>query len=696
MRLRIARSVLLVGAAGILASCGGHHSTPAPNPATTVVASPTSLSLEFGEVEALSYQVLDSTNTPISPTPAATFSSANPALVTVTSSGAVCGGVFDANNIGCQVVKDSSGNPVSGTVNVTVTSDGLSTVVPIFVHAHVNSVVVSGPANPPLCISQNQTEQFTARAFSGTQDITSTVGSFTWSTGNAQIAEAAQTGVVTSRTPGSTSVVAAVGLPTSGQGQTVGSALFLACPPQSISLHVVGGTDTTFNVAASTAVSLQADVTDILGQPINSATLVFGSYVPSAAASSLVGSVTTPGAGVTTIVASCNPNGACNFAPGPNVNLNGTGVGIPVYSNPVVGTVTGTSATTVYVTGADNPDGSANKNLIPIDSTANTAGTAITLTGSPNSMMFSSDGTTAFLGSSAGLMVFNAATNAVTNTITNVTGKVLAVSPIQPFKVIASDAAAGKVFIYDSSGTGFVQTISIPNVTAADFDSDGSKAYFTNGSTVFEYTPALGLTPKTLSFSADGVAFTPQENLAYLGGQSILGLAPCNDTRVDGAAAIANILKPTPDGTHMIAAGSAGWADLTYTVNSNACPPTASNTVRTATFPAFVGTPTQITVASDDSNAYLTAFTGGSTATGIPFYHLADGTTGVVALAGAGGPLFSGGITQDAHSLYVGIGANGGTGGQVHRIDLTPATGPADAQQIDVSFNPEIVVVRPK
>lgn len=696
MRLRIAWLVLLVGAAGILASCGGHHSTPAPNPATTIVASPTSLSLEFGEVQSFSYQVLNASNTAITPTPAATFTSANPSLVTVTSSGAVCAGIFDANNINCQVVKDSSGNPVSGTVNVTITAAGISTVIPIFVHAHVNSVVVSGPANPPLCISQNQTEQFTARALSGTQDITSSVGSFTWSTGNGQIAQAAQTGIVTSRTSGTTTVVATVGQPTSGQGQTVGSALFLACPPQSISLHVSGKTDTTFNVAANTAVTLQADVTDILGQPITSPTLVFGSYIPTAASSSIGGSVTTPGAGVTTIVASCNPNGGCNFAPGPNVNLNGTGVGLPVYSNPVMGTVTGTTASTVYVTGAHNPDGSPNTSLIPIDSTANTAGTAVTLTGSPNSMIFSADGTTAFLGSSAGLIVFNPTSNAVTNTITNVTGKVLAVSPTQPFKVIAADTSAGKLFIYDSSGSGVVQTISIPNVTSADFDSDGSKAYITNGSMVFEYTPALGLTPKTLNFSADGVAFTPQENLAYLGGQSILGLAPCNDTRVDGAAAIANVLKPTPDGTHMIAAGSAGWADLTYTVNSNACPPTASNTVRTATFPAFVGTPTQITVASDDSNAYLTAFTGGSTATGIPFYHLADGTTGVVALAGAGGPLFSGGITQDAHSLYVGIGANGGTGGQVHRIDLTPSTGPADAQQIDVSFNPEIVVVRPK
>jgi hypothetical protein len=204
---------------------------------------------------------------------------------------------------------------------------------------------------------------------------------------------------------------------------------------------------------------------------------------------------------------------------------------------------------------------------------------------------------------------------------------------------------------------------------------------------------------KTLSFGADGVVVTPQASVAFFGGSSILGLAVCNDSVVPGAAGAANILGVAPDGTHMIGVGSGGWLDLSYTISplpTTGCPVTESNTVRSATFPAFVGTPTQIAIASDDSNAFLTGYSGGSSTTAVPFYHLSDGTTGTITLAGSGGALFSGGLTQDAHSLYVGIGENGGTGPQIHRIDLTASGGPADANQINVSFRPRIVVVRPK
>jgi len=443
-------------------------------------------------------------------------------------------------------------------------------------------------------------------------------------------------------------------------------------------------------VASGTSETLAADVTDVLGQPIANAAITFSSFVPTAAATaSGAAAVTTPGAGVTTLIASCTPPG-CNPAAGPNVNFNGTGVGLPIYSNPVIGTVTGTTATTVYVTGSDNPDGSANKSLVPIDSGTNTAGTAVTLSGVPNSMVFSPDGSTAYIGSDAGLLIFDPGTSTVTATASGLTGKVLKVSN-DGNKVVISDTSAGKVFVFDKTANNS-QEFDIPNVTAADFAANNSKAYFTSGTNVYEYSPNTGL--KTLTFAADGVVFTPQTSLAFFGGSSILGLAVCNDSSLPGAAGAENTLGATPDGTHMIAAGSAGWLDLAYTITAlpnSGCPVSESNTPKTAAFPAFVGTPTQIAIASDDSNAFLTGYSGGTDATGVPFYHLADGTTGTIALS-ASGPLFSGGLTQDAHSLYVGVG---GSAPAVHRIDLT-ASGTPDANQISVTFNPRIVVVRPK
>src|SRR5215472_9564402 len=637
MRLFLVTRLLLVcGAAAVLAACGGGSSSSTnTNTPTTITATPSSFSLTHGDVATVSAAVENSSGTAITPTPTVTYTSANPSLVTVTSAGIICAGVFDANNIVCQI-KDSSGNPLPDQmVNITVSAAGLSTTVPVYVHKHVDNIVVSGPGNPPVCVSQNQTEQFTARVFTNQPgnpqpvDITANVGPLTWSTASGAIATVDQNGVVISRQPGATTVVASV-------ANTNGTpAVVVACPPKTISLHLTGVTDTSFNVATATAETLAADVTDILGRPITGAQLTFSSYVPSTAAITSAGAVTTPGAGVTTFVASCVPQG-CNQASGPNVNFNGTGAGLAIYSNPVIGTVTGTTATTIYVTGSDKPAGTA--------------------------------------------------------TASGITGVVLAVSN-DGRKVVVSDTSAGKVFVFDSSANA-AQTFDLAGVTGADFNSDNSKAYFTSGSALYEYSPSTGL--KTLSGVADGVAFTPQGAAAFLGGGSILGIAACNDSLIPGAG-VANVLKPTPDGTHMVGVGSAGWTDLSYTVNnSNGCPPVVTNSVRNAALPAFVGTPTSIAVAADDSNAFLTAYSGGSAATGVPFYHFADGSTGVIALVNPSGTLFSGGLTQDSHSLYVGTAENGGTGPFVHRIDLTAAGGPTDANQISVSFRPRIVVVRPK
>ncbi|HWY68516.1 MAG TPA: hypothetical protein VNX88_07605 [Terriglobales bacterium] len=689
----VTRMLLLCGAAAVLASCGGGSSSSSTsNTPATITATPSSLSLTHGDVAGFSVSVANSSGTAITPTPTVTYTSANPALVTVTSAGLICAGVFDSNNIVCQT-KDSSGNPLPDqVVNVTATSGGLTATVPVYVHRHVDNIIVSGPANPPVCVSQNQTEQFTARVFTNVPgnpqpvDITANVGPLTWSTGSGTVATVDSNGVATSRQPGATTVVASV-------ANTTGTpAVVVACPPKTISLHLTGVTDTTFSVATGTTETLVADVTDILGQPITGASLTFSSYIPTAAAITSAGAVTTPGAGVTTLIASCVPPG-CNQASGPNVNFNGTGAGLAVYSNPVIGTVTGTTATTIYVTGSDKPDSTANTSLIPIDSAANTAGTAITLPGSPNSMVFSRAGSKAYLGSSVGMLIFDPGTNTVTATASGITGVVLTVSN-DGNKVVISDTSAGKVFVFDAVAN-TAQTFDLAGVTNADFDSDNSKAYFTSGSALYEYSPSTGL--KTLSGAADGVAFTPQGAVAYLGGSSILGLAVCNDSPLPGAAGAANILAPMPDGTHMVGVGSGGWTDVSYSVvNSNGCPPTTSNTGRNAALPAFVGTPTSIAVASDDSNAFLTGYSGGSAATGVPFYHFADGTTGTIALVNPGGVLFSGGLTQDAHSLYVGTAANGSTGPFVHRIDLTATGGPTDANQISVTFNPRIVVVRPK
>jgi hypothetical protein len=690
---RVTRLLLLSGAAVVLASCGHNSSTTTnTNTPASITPNPTSFSLNHGDVSQFGgVQVFNSSNTAIAAPPTITYTSSNPNAVTVTSTGVVCAGVFDANNIVCQT-KDSNGNPLQDTtVNITVSSGGVSAVVPVYVHKKIDTITVAGPTNPPVCLSQSQTEQFSAQALSA-GSVTTNTGPFTWATGSASIATVDTNGVVTSRLPGATTVVASIGAVTGTP------AVLVACPPKTISLHLTGVTDTMFSVATGTSESLQADVTDILGQPITGASLSYSSYVPSTVTASTT-SVTTPGAGTSSIVASCTPPG-CNTAAGPNVNFNGTGAGLAVYSNLVVGTVSGSTATTVYVTGPDNPDGSANTSLIPITISSNAAGTAVALSGSPNSMVFNRSGSQAYIGSSSssGLMIFNPTSNTVTASASGITGKVLTVSNDGNL-VVVSDTANSKVFVYNV-GSNTSQEFDIAGVTAADFGSNNSKAYFTSGAAVYEFSGSTS-SLKTLTFAGDGVVFTPQASVAYFGGSSIVGLAVCNDAHVDSAAGAANILSATPDGTFMIGAGSAGWANLSYTVATNTatgstgCPPVVSNALTTAGFNAsFVTTPSQIAVTSNDKYAFLTGCAGGcSGATGVPFFQFGTNATGTIPLTGGSATLYSGSLTQDATSLYVGV--NSGGNGSVHRIDLTQSP-PTDANQISVSFNPKIVVVRPQ
>ncbi|HEY0565815.1 MAG TPA: hypothetical protein VGC88_09535, partial [Terriglobales bacterium] len=176
-------------------------------------------------------------------------------------------------------------------------------------------------------------------------------------------------------------------------------------------------------------------------------------------------------------------------------------------------------------------------------------------------------------------------------------------------------------------------------------------------------------------------------------------IATCNNAALPASAvpSLPSFLQASPDGTRIIGLGTQ-WLDVPYTAsNPSVCPVTV--TFNSATTAAFSGpAATQLTL-SPTGNFALAA-SGGTIATGnVSLYNLATQApvsvpllTGTTATTGI---VTSAGVTSDGNTAFVGVKSSGtGTTNAVHRIDLTAAT-PADTAQINTTFAPEFVAVKP-
>lgn len=632
-----------------LAGCGGGSSSPSTG-TNTVTANPSSISLNLGDVATISAVVIDANGGVVPNAAAFTYSSSNTAVATVSTTGAVCAGKWDTLFIVC----DTTG-VLPGTANITVTSGTVTGTVPVYAHLHVDRVTVS----PSLvnCVSSGQTLQLSAKAFNNAVDITSTVGPFTWATLLIDVGTADANGLVTARTPGQTGFVASV--------SSVNSVAvpWVTCPVQSINIHLTTGPETTFSLgAAGSTVSLAADVVDSHGLSV-SAPLNWSSTQTAVASVNAAALVTAAAAGTTSISASCA--GSCN-------------IGLAAeYSNAVTGTVGGTSATTVYATGTGATS------LLPIDTGTNAAGTAITLPAMPNSFLFNRIGSTGFLGSSTGLITLDTASNTVTQN-TGVTGTVLATSPDSNRVIVAGSNILWVLGV----GTNITTEASpIASANAADFTPDSRGAYIVAGNTVYFWTPG-SFRPIPLGGAANDVKFLPNGAFAYFAGgapgAAVTARATCDNSLEDSIATpgAPSFLGPLPNAGTVLAVDSPGIDAINVATTRVGCPPPLSDTLTSVNLGVGAFTARQLIVLADGSKAFVTSdlgqLLGLTTATAAPF---------AIPLAN-GANAFTGGATFDGAKLYV-----GGSDNNVHRIDVAAGT---DAQQISVSFKPDLVSVKPK
>jgi hypothetical protein len=771
-RVFVAFSIFLSFAS--LSGCGSSNpvgTSTVPTP-TKITLTPADSSLDLGAILQFSAQLSPASTAPV------VFTSSNPSVLSFVPSagGLACAGKWDTLGRVCTPQG-------AGVTQVTATSNGVTSApVLVYVHEHVDLITLSlinPPVPQPDCITlaegpgiQNFLD-FQARAYrltGGTQvEITNTVGSFTFSQTNNAVAKLSTSDPAlnnnngkqvtqarfTAAVPGLTQILASIA-GVSSQPAPIpdkGGALhpyFETCLVQSVNLQVGNAaTNTSFAVANNTTgISLTATVIDRLGNdlknPVPTLTWISSSPANATVAGNTAGAgtaaVSTKALGGVSITAEC-------LAPTCNAGLQPVQ---PVYSsttpsvgdyvgNPIVGLITGTpaSAGTVYVTttqcgtAAGAPITGCQPLLFPVDIKTNAPGISTTLPSSPNSLVFSplaggtgtSAGFKAYLGSSAGLITFNAGTSAAAGTVSqmsNVPGKVLAVS-LDGEKVVVSDTKSAPNQVYIVSGLGGTSVTTVPllisGVTAAAFSPDGLKAFLIASSTMYVYSASLALKTVPLPTAETAVSFYANGALAYLAGPSGVTIRNACDTTYAQAAAFSaghpEIFRALTDGVHALGVESPGLDVFTAQVNAPqvAVPvpdppklPTCPFTVASATS-TFVNlgqgtfTPLKLLIAPDNSRAYILASNLGSV------FVVDLGVNAVSSIPLTGNPVpLDASLTPDGSFIYVGA-----SDGSVHAVstisggDLQQITFSTDnnsnktslCSNIPQTCNPDLVAVQP-
>ena len=705
--------------AAAFSGCGSNptRSTFFPVPSSVTLSPATNASMDLGTTLTFSGRAHSAAGTNI--TTPVTFQSSNSAVLTVANNGLACAGSWDSLTAP-QICTPGQ----VGVTEVTATARGVSSPpTTVYVHQHINNIRVTVLPNQtaedchlglnPTTVTQlskGHTFNFQATAFAlnngSLVDITPTVGVFTWQSQNGSVATVSTTAAglnageaqLTADTPGMTSIFASV--------SSVNSLPFdfLTCPVQSISLEVTGEAGADIIVPRGTGKSIVPTVIDTQGITITGVPLTWCSSRPTSVSvgtsncASNTGesiSFTTSQVGGGTITASCTP-------PTCNIGLQPTR---PIYpEQPISIQVTNGSGGTnptitafVSTTECDSIDACVSE-VVPLTAPNNTLGTPVSLSATPNSLVFDRQGTKAYLGTNSsllgtiGLNVLTAGTSSSSAIqIKNVTGKVLTVSP-DGKKVIIADS--NQVFVLDTTSN-TPTSLPIAGAVSADFSPDNLKAFIAAGSKVFVYSAVDPLSSIELGSTVSSVAFLPIGAFAYAGTTG--GVTPITNctqqpgTTFPGPATA--LLKALPPGAGitlfpqavqptindvLITADNTGVTLIGVNATSIGCPdPTAITTGPSQSFSFGQGTftPTQLIVSADGLAAYVVPSDLGS----ILVFDLASGISTPIGLAGNAFPIQAS-LSTDGTLMYVAA-----SDGQVHVLRTATLQ---DVQQVAFPFFP--------
>jgi hypothetical protein len=744
--------------------CNGENSGLAVGQLTTLDLEPrlTGLSLNQGQIS----QVSGPSGTDCKGTSVSagnpTYGSSNMTLVDVQpTTGRICAGTWNRQTGGG--IPDytvCTPGAASGTAFITASAQSVSSnPIPIYVHPIVTSIVLGPPStdcvNDPAsncyntkvvngaclptpvaaiacvagayvpgcayvgnsCLSQGQSAQLVARAFTGTNialpanNVSCQVGPLTFSSLNPATVNIDANGLATAAAPGSGIIQANNVLTSSSAG------FFSTCPPASITLSAAGSTAppaAPLAVNTNSSQSLVATVLDTQNNPINNLQLTYVSTTPITIPAT--GNVITPvypGSG--TISALCLPP-SCN---GSSYNLIGLyGNGQPVVSNPVRINSSGTANSTVLYIAS-----TGSQYIQPVDFTTTSQAAPTRLPYAPNSMVITNDSSTVYMGSSTELMVLSVAGSTVTLSAqyNGIVGKVLAVSP-DSSTVVVTDPTRNLTYLVTSTGT--VNTEIGGTGTRAAWTQDSQTVYITTtDGRMLVHSQFAGWQPVATGPVTDVEVTVPNVGI-YLAGSQVQARTNCPGVTVNNAntgfnqttsiafypevafqpAASADLLAATNDGMHILGAGVAtGFSDIVTNVKSGGCPVPFTNTFNAAK--PFTGiAPTAITGVLPTTDSAFAVVTYLGTGAAVPQYAPATGALSLIPLqtTANGVPVapVAGVVSSDNQTVYVGTSGDN----LVHRLtrgtagfaDTTAPVVPALIGLTGGTATPNLLVQKPR
>jgi hypothetical protein len=602
--------IIIISGFVLSPACGGNK-PPAGSffPAVVTLSPAPSYSLQLGTVVQFTASARNARNTAVNA--AFTYTSSNPGVLDVAPNGSACAGSWNAPYY--SVCSPGGLGPAGQAVQVIAQAAGVTSApTQVFVHPFIARIQVSVvlPVNSPpaacpaqialpaacqllfnrttSCLSQNQVTTFQATAYdSNGNDITTSVGPFSWSQGNVGVATLTPivtvsyynvpTNQVTASpaTPGQTPLIA------SASGVSSAPFYFETCPVQCIALelNVTGSeqsTQTTFVASKGTPQTVTATAVDVQGCIVPKAPLTWISSEPAAltAGSATTGctsasptcTISTTQPGASAITASCTPP-TCNI--GFPLNLSGVlGPYIPQPVYPVTaisGLVTGTTTTTSVLATSQNcySDILCGVGIYDISTSTNLAGGANPLPAPPNSLMFDPAGDKAYVGSEFGAFSispanFGTSTGPFTSlpvsgtTLGAITGKILAVSHNGAAAVFSDTVdTPNQVYVVNTT---FASTtpFNINSAIAAAFSPDGLKTFILGdgGNTLYIYSTLQPLQPPVpLGTPATSAVFNSTGSFALFSGGTPAG-APAGSLALyntcDNSSVTLNLPVVTP------------------------------------------------------------------------------------------------------------------------------------------------------